>query len=41
MLCGHKRSYIIPKQTVGKSSKSTKSEVFLEEFLNKFEVIGK
>ena len=26
---------------VGKSSKSTKSEVFLKEFFNKFEDIGK
>ena len=35
MLCGNKRSYIL------KSSKSTKSEVFLKEFFNKFEDIGK
>ena len=35
MFCGNKRSYIL------KSSKSTKSEVFLKEFFNKFEVITK
>ena len=40
MLYGKQRSYIL-KQTLGKISKSTKSEVFLKEFFNKFEDIGK
>ena len=42
MLCGNKMSYILKKTCrCGKSSKSTKSEVFLKDFLNKFEDIGK
>ena len=42
MLCGIKRSYILMQTyRYGKSSKSTKSEVFLKDFLNKFEDIGK
>ena len=40
MLCGNKgHTYL--RKPVGKSSKSTKSEVFLKEFFNKFEDIGK
>ena len=40
MLCGNKgHTYL--RKPVGKSSKSTKSEVFLKEFLNKFEDISK
>ena len=34
MMCGSKRPYYLRKP-VGKSSKSTKSEVFLREFFNK------
>ena len=42
MLCGNKMSYILKKTCrCGKSSNSTKSEVFLKHFFNKFEDIGK
>ena len=41
MLCGNKRSYTYLSKPVGKRSESTKSEVFLKDFLNKFHDIGK
>ena len=43
MLCGNKRSYILKSyiHDMVKAQKNTKSKVFLQEFFNKFEDIGK
>ena len=40
MLCG-KNIYTYLSKPVGKRTKSTKSEIFLKDFFNKFEDIGK
>ena len=40
MLCG-KKIYTYLSKPVGKRTKSTKSEIFLNDFCNKFEDIGK